>query len=497
MFRWSMPVVITLFAVFNPFAPAAAETSSAVRTLDAVIAEVLARHPDLEIARLDSAIAGTEIQRLDAGLDPQISARVSITDDRMPLMSEFQPAETLTGALTGTLTRPLESGGTLSATADYARTRQRFVSPFASQLALINPAYRGGVSVNYRHPLMRGDGRPEYHDALKAAGADHEAVRVQQLVIMRGLGLQALNGVFQLLADDIDIELAQTAVGRSERLLEYQGLREEFGLIESAERIQIEALVALRRLELQRAKARRQGSLAELNRLMLRDPGSPLQLAQFGSTRAPVVPSIEEGMRNARALRPEFLLIDRQIEAEEARLRLARDSQRPQLDLIAELGFFSFERNPVDATMLDHQDRFAGLSLEFSDVMGRRAARAEVLRGELGYRRLQSRIVQITEEVHDELALIHVSLATGAETLRLSRLHAESERRKFEAEVERFRDGRSDTATVIQFEGDLQAAELTERQQLLALRLADRQFAWVSGTLFEELGIDIGDRADR
>jgi outer membrane protein TolC len=489
MFRTPVLAVIAASVMFWQ-APAQAADPGAY-TLDAVILEVLRRHPDLEISRLDAALAETEVMRVDAGLDPVLTARVGVSDDRTPVLSEFLPAEILTGTISGTLTQPLESGGTLSTTAEYARTRQRFTSPFATQLALINPAYRGGLSVNYRHPLLRGEGRPDFHDALLAAGAERDATRMQREVIARELGLLALNAGFRLLADDIGIRLAEIGVERAEQLLEYQQFREEFGLVEAADRIQIEALLALRRLELQRARAQQRANRVELNRLMLRAPDAPLELRPFSGAPPPGPPSIEDGVQLARAMRPEFQLIERQIEAEEARLRLARDAGRPQLDLVAEFGVFALERKPLDATMVDFHDRFAGISLELSDVLGRRAARAGILRSELAYRRLQSRIAQSVEQVRDELARIQATLATGEETLRLLRLRVAAEERKFEAETERYRDGRSDTATVIQFEGDMHVAGLEAELQALTLWLADRQFAWSRGTLFEEMGIDV------
>ncbi len=491
MFRNPVLAVIAAFVMAWQAPVLAADAGDGARTLDEVIREVLRRHPDLGIARFDAVIAGAELARIDAGLDPVFTARAGISDDRTPVFSEFQPAETLTGAISGTLTQPFAGGGTLSTTAEYARTRQRFTSPFASQLALINPAYRGGVSVSYRHPLLRGEGRPDIRDALTAAGAERDALQMQRLVIARGLGLQALTAGFRLLADDIGIRLAGIGVERAERLVDYQRFREEFGLVESAERIQMEALLALRRLELQRARAQKHASRVELNRLMLREPEAALEIRPFTGLPPPGTPSIEDGIQFARALRPEFQLIERRLEAEQARLRVVRDAGRPQLDLVGELGVFALERRPLDAAAVDFNDRFAGIAIELSDVLGRRAAKAGVLRSELESLRLQAESARAVEQVRDELARIQATIASGAETLRLLRLRAGAEARKFEAELARYRDGRSDTATVIQFEGELMISELEAELQALALWLADRQFSWSRGTLFEEMGIDL------
>lgn len=79
---------------------------------------------------------------------------------------------------------------------------------------------------------------------------------------------------------------------------------------------------------------------------------------------------------------------------------------------------------------------------------------------------------------------------TGGESLRLATGRMQAERRKYEAEAERYRDGRSDTATLVRFESELAAAELDVEMQRLTLALADHQFAWARGVLLDELGID-------
>ena len=485
----SVRICVAVALLLATWQGAAQPAGTTDHSLGAVIRTVLERHPELRVSSFDAIIAGTELERAEAALDPSLSLRVGVSDDRSPVLTGFQPAQTRSGVFTGTLTQALESGATLSATADYSRTRQQFDSPFAAQLALLNPAYRGGFSVNYRHPLFRGEGRVDYRESLELAGAGVEAARLQREVLAQELALRALEAYFRLLSDEIGIRLAADGLERAQRLVEDQRFREDFGLIEAADRMQGEALLAVRGLELQRARAQALASRVELNRLMLREPQAPLHPA------VPALPSgtpaLEEGMRDAQALRPELRLLRVELDAADARARIAREATRPQVDLIAEAGIFALDRHPLDALALDPEDRFLGLSIELTDVLGRRGARAGLLGAQFERQRVEAQRTQVTEQLHDELALVHTALVTGAETLRLSRLRAEAERRKFEAELERYRDGRSETATLIQFEGELTAAELDAQMQQLALLLADRQFAWARGTLLSELGIAI------
>lgn len=462
-------------------------------SLGEVVRTVLARHPDLAVSRFDPAITATEAQRIEGTLDPTVNARIGYSDDERPVVSDFQPLATRRAEASGSVEKPLAGGGTLSASADYNRTWQDFAaSPFAAQLARINPAYRGSLNLSYRMPLLRGAGRPDYSEGLAAAEADTEAARRQRALIARSLGLQALNAYFLLLNDEIGIRIAEVGVERAQQLLEYQSFREEFGLVEAAETVQAEALLATRRLELQEGRAARAADRVALNRLMLRAADAPLEITEEAPEA--VAGSADPGAAFESALdrRPEFDILESQIEAAGARLRVARDTERMGLDLVAEIGTFSLDREAADAAIdvFDTTDRFAGLSLELRETLGDRAAAADLRRAELTRRQLIERRAQTSEQVRDDIADAVTTLQTGSETLRLARARVDAERRKFDVEMERYREGRSDTATVVQFEGELHAAELRAEQQALTVRLAAWQLAWARGTLLDELGID-------
>ncbi|MFQ5519250.1 MAG: TolC family protein, partial [Mariprofundus sp.] len=229
-------------------------------SLKQAIQAVLQNHPELNINRVDAAIAETETRRIEGMLDPVVSASIGASEEQVPTSSDFQAAETRIGQLSGAVSKPLSGGGTLGANFNYSRNSQGFNSPLAAQLARFNPAYRSQINVSYRHPLLKGSGRPDYHLSLTSAEASLAATETQQQVIAQQLSLRVLNAYYQLASDDINIHIAEQAVKRSKKLLRYQRSREQFGLIEKADRLQAEALLAARKTDLQRALARRQNN---------------------------------------------------------------------------------------------------------------------------------------------------------------------------------------------------------------------------------------------
>ena len=356
-----------------------------VYTLATVINTVLEKHPDLAISNIDTSITETQTGRIEGTIDPILTARVGVNDDQTPSSSDFQPTETQFGQISGSITKPLASGGTLGASLDYNRTKLDFSSPFASQLATINPAYRNTLSLSYRLPLQRGAGRPEYNDALKASAADTEASRLQRDLVARDLSLQVLRIYFQLLSDDIRVKLAEVTLKRAERLVEYQQLREKYGLIEAADRKQAEALLATRKLEVQQARAQQVKDTVDLNRLMIRTPNAPLKVVINEHPVGGNIDDLDDSLQLALAHRPEFQILDAQLVAAESRLNIARNDRRMQMDVVAEVGTYTLDGNAGSAATdsLTSTDNFAGLSLELGDRWGRQTADADLREAEL------------------------------------------------------------------------------------------------------------------
>ncbi len=483
LFRHIALALLLLAALIPP--AAAAEMS-----LKQVIQTILAHHPDLAVNRVDRAIAATETGQVSGILDPVLTASISASDEKIPTVSDFQPSETRLGSLTGAISKPLASGDTVGVDFTYVRSSQGFKSPFAAQLARFNPAYRNQVNINYRHPLFKGANRPDYHQALLSAEAGIRQAETQRRVIAHKLALQAINAYYQLASDDINIAIAEQAVQRARKLLAYQRSREQFGLIEKADRLQAAALLAARNTDLQRARSVRLINQNILNRLMLR-AGDANIAVRHGQPRPVESPSIDAAITQAKRLRPELQVLQAQMQAADAQLAMARDADQIQLDVVAQAGTRALEKTPASAAAagFSAHDHFASLSLEFSDPLGRHTANAAIRKAELQRQRIEALRISAMQQIRDDISAAATAIISGQPTLALARKQVTAERRKFRAEMKRYRQGRSDTATLVQFEGELRNADLNAQLQQLTIELAEQQLAWAQGRLLYELGI--------
>ncbi len=468
-------------------------TSAAEMTLSDVVAAVLERHPDLSISRTDTAIAAADTQRVESLLDASINSSITGINEQIPVASDFQAVEKRTTRIQAAISKPLRNGDTLSVQGSYNRTGQDFISPFAAALARFNPEYRAQLDITYRHALLRGAKRPDYSLGLQSVEAKTSAAALSEHLVARALALKALNAFFQLAANDINVAIARQAVQRARDVLAYQRSREKFGLIEKADRLQAEALLAARNMDLQLAVAQRQTDESTLNRLMLNQSNPPIALKLPPLSPNAKIPDMDEIEPQVLLQRPDIKAIDAQLEAAEADLATVRDIDAMQLDVVAQLGTRALGSSAGVAAAggLSINDRFASLSLEMQDTLGRNSARAAIRKAELTRQRLAGQRRQTLELIRDDLAAAITAIRTAIPNLRMARRLAIAEKRKYRTELKRYREGRSDTATLVQFEGELRNAELQERLQQLTLQLARHQLLWAKGNLLDNLNIEL------
>ncbi|MDQ6970710.1 MAG: TolC family protein [Mariprofundus sp.] len=464
-------------------------------SLKQVIKSVLEQHPELNVSRIDTAIAATETNRVEGILDPIITANVIVSDEKTPTVSDFQPAENRIGQLSGSISKALASGGTIGADFNYIRTSQGFNSPFAAQLALFNPSYRNQININYRHPLLKGSDRPDYNQALISAEAGLEQAKKQKQVIAHNLALQVINAYYQLASDDINIDIARQAVKRAKRLLAYQRSRERFGLIERADRLQAEALLAARNTDLQRSLSQRLNNQNTLNRLMLHQSSAKISVQRNTFLTQQITKldgqSITDSLSLAERLRPELQVFEAQMQAANAQLMIALDADQLQLDIVATLGTRALDKTPLPAVVagLSSHDHFASISLELSDALGRGAVNAGIRKAELQRQRIEADRTRVLEQIKDDISAAQTAITAAIPTLAVARQQVKAEQRKFNAEMKRYRQGRSDTATLVQFEGELRNADLNAQLQQLTIELAQTQLAWAQGRLLYDFNI--------
>lgn len=486
-----MPRIHTLWFCFSLYMlPSFAMAEPA--SLSDVLHIVLNKHPNLALARIQEQSLEIEQQNIEGILDPRFSVAASVSDETTPVSSPFAASGSNIGLLTGNISKTLGDGSTMAANFAYSRSKLSYPAnvPITFQPS-INPTYQQQINLIYRYPLLRGHGNPSFNEQLSNNEYNVVAARWNTMIQQEQLIAQSISLYYQIASNIIAKKLAQEAVQRARKLLAYQKKRQVFGLIEASDRYQAEALLAARQVEYNNAKATLRHSVTSLNRLMLRDSNDPIQTHTTPSKDHFVLHSMQEWLKLAKQQRPIFHMLAAQQAANDGMLNIAHDQHDMQLDVIGEVGSRALSASYRHALGQGFtlNDRFVSIGFELKDTMNKRSSKAAILQAELGHERIRLQRVQALENIETELSSALTLYQNGKMMKKTTQLRQQAERIKFNAEIARYREGRSDTATLIQFEGDLRNAELQAALQDIQIQLAEKQIELATGSMLSSLGI--------
>jgi len=454
-------------------------------TLDDVLRRVLHQSISLKITRLQKENLKLDRLSIQEQMDNQASITSTLSDETKPTSNPFAPSGTNTALISASILQPLENGARVTLSASYVRSQTIYPStvPIAFQPS-INPTYQQQIDLIYRYPLMKGHDNLAYQATLKQNQANQDASRWQTMVEKEQLAAQVIQLFFQMQANRIAIDTSQDAVLRAKKLLAYQKKREHFGLIEKADRLQAQALLATREMERVNAQATWRNTQTSLNRLMYRPYQTPIQL-KLNKQQLQAMPSMQVLQQRALQHRAVFKLLDAQEAAAHALLLAARENDQQQLDVIGQVGTRSLSGSPTTALGqgLTLNNRYLGVSLEWSDSLTPHDVKPSIQKAELALARIQLQRQQASENIKTEISQAMMQYENATMTLASAQKRVVMEKKKFVAEMQRYREGRSDTATLIQFEGALRFAELQSSLQGIQIQWALARMRLATGEL--------------
>jgi outer membrane protein TolC len=190
-------------------------------------------------------------------------------------------------------------------------------------------------------------------------------------------------------------------------------------------------------------------------------------------------------LKQAEKKRPIFKVLDAQYRAAESRLNMAQSAGDYQLDLVGQLGTRALDGSAGTAFAQGFtvDDRYIGLSIEFSDVVGNKANRAVIQKSTLALESIDIERRKARLDLESEIAKLTDAIRSADITLKASAKQVAAEKKKYRAQVARYKKGRTPTSVIIQFEGDLRAAELRYLMQKVSKGVNEYQLALAMGEL--------------
>jgi outer membrane protein TolC len=490
-------------------------------TLAEATARALSRNNDIRVARDDVEAASARELSASGSYDPRLHAEGGNHYHRDPITTLFSGAPP--GALSPwendltslvSLTQLFKSGATASASASVARDTTNNV------FTLFEPAFLTSFGAQIRQPLMRGFRTDTARTNLTITMLDRSrsgAVLDQQI---QDTVAAVERAYWALISAQRQVTVQQASVDLAEQQRLDTQARIEARTAAALDIAQPVAEIERRRGDLLTAQETAARAERTLKLLMTDDPGDPL----WSQTIVPADPvevdtrrvDIQRALADAASHRPELSALGADVSVAEAQVALAKDSLRPQVDLVGgytmkglaggkNFGVLAFfPGSPTDPpaplagdlitswhAMVDQKFPDASVSVQVDVPLGRRQAKGDLGVAVVQQRQASLRLQQTRDRVMVEVLNAATALETAAGRIQAARAGLQASMTQLQQEQERFAAGTSTNFLVLTRQNDLAQAQLTEISAATQYRQALADFARATGMILVDRGITV------
>jgi len=453
-------------------------------SLPEAVLTALENNPSFAIQRLAPAIAETYAAGERAAFDPVLTATGTRREAKTQrfLGSNREPFEETSGRS--------EYAAGIEAALPTGTTVALDASVNGSTSSIYDAQYSGAIGLTVTQSLLRGLGTGPNLASLRQARLDLEISRAELKGMAQSLLARTERAYWLLYLAAREVQIQEESVRLALRQME-----------ESRERIAVGRLPELELAAVRAEVARRRGGLidaqsgyeqARLEFLYLLNPRDERGWGMIPlPTDNPVaaVDSLDDPAAH------EALALARRPDLEQARLAHARGELEvtrtrngllPRLDFFITLGRTSYAQSFAEAAP-DIGSPFYGVSggLSFEFPIPNREARARAQRAEISRRQLDLALENMERMVERDVRSACVEVGRTQQQITATRVTRELQQAHLDAELEKFRVGRSTNLLVLQVQRDLTASKLDEIRALVDYLNARVDLHLMEGTILE------------
>ncbi len=473
----------------------------------------LERNLDLQIGRYDLASAEASIFEQTGIFDPNLRANTGGDWARSPAATQLAGAKVTEGRNTRFglgLDWYLPSGTKLDVSLDATRSETN------SQFFYVNPRWQAGIAFSLQQSLLRGFGTLVNRAPIVIARNQRDQTSAQFAVTVIATLRKVEEAYWDLVAARWAVKVREHSLELAERLLEETRERVKVGTSAPIDLVQSEATVAARRQEVIAARNAADNAEDALKAVLgFDEPGEwSVRVEATEDLRAePLRTDLESAISTALERRPEIHQELLALASLKLNVQVARNDTLPRLDLQANYGWGGLGgnvtlRDPatgeiimvvpggVDDAFRQIRDRdFPNWSvgLNFTMPLGNNQAKARLARQRFAYRKEETRLRALQQQIIREVRVAVRALEDGAANMEAAHAARIAAERNVEAEETKFRNGLTTNYQVTKIQDDLARAQLTEIQANVLYRKAVVGYLAATGTLLDEERVAIVD----
>jgi len=459
-------------------------------TLQDAVLTALERNPDMSIQRLNPSIAKSYGDEQRADFDPVLTASAMRDESKTQrfLGSSPEPFE-LTSRRTqynAGVSETLPTGTTLSVDASIT----------GSTSSIYTSEYSGNIGLTLTQPLLKGFGLGAILADLRKARVDLEISRSELKAMAERLVADTEKAYWDLYLAAEETHIQEESLRLADRQLSESLERVAVGKLPELELAAVRAEVAKRQGDLIDAQSRYEQ--ARLDFLFLLNPTDQ---APWSTVPIPIDrPSISADSLVDISI-CEQLAFKQRPDLEQARLAYqkgqldvtyTRNGLLPRLDFFITLGRTSYAQT-FDNALPDLESPFytvnAGVSFDFP--IPDRKERAQARRAKRSKEQLEYALQNMERMVQRDIRSAYTEVLRTRQQIEATQVTRDLQEKNLEAELEKFRVGRSTNLLVLQVQRDFTASQLDVIRAAVNYLNALVNLYVMEGTLLDRKGINV------
>lgn len=422
-----------------------------------VMQQVLVSYPTLKMSTYEVEQARLQKQQIESNLGWILDSSAGMSHDLSGLGA---PSDRID--VNASISRMLKSGGSLSLNGAYSYEDSSFViNPFP------NPAHKTRLDISYRLPLSQGFGNPVYNQGLISARASLSLAQAGLLQTKIALAEQVKNLFYSAAATRARLNNAQQAVERTIKLETFVNKNSRLGLSELQDQLQVKAQLNTKQTELSTLKILWQQQNTALNRLMSRNWDkqiSPKLINKIESNKL----SLQNLLKKTKKYHPAISIGKAKLQIAESQLKIEADYKKDNLDLVMSVGSRTSTGN--NATSSVSEEDYAGsVRLEYKHLFDDRGVSSKFKQAQFQRHIALQEMKKVDDDVDYTVSGLVAEINAAAIAVDKAEQQLNSEDLKLQEAVRRYRNGRLDTAQLIQFLNENSFSKLAYQTQKIEL----------------------------
>lgn len=461
--------LVFTFLIFSPL------VFSKTITEKDIIALTKAKSLSSQNLNLEKEITEATLQKANSQYDTTLSSYVAYTLDRSARANVVFGTENKTTNFNLGLTQLAPTGTQISF--GFNNTREQSDSPFASS----NDLFESELALSLTQPILKNflgtNTRKTIELAKNLQQSQAQQVNSQLLELTYNHILLYWNWYYIYHAEKIQKE----SVSLASQLFENNKKKKQLGLIESSEIHAFSSNYDLKKSELLTSQIQKTEAEENLKSRLSLDESLSAGTESFSKAR---LGTLDQMLAEALDSNPKLITAKEQLKAKNIELAIQKNSRLPQIDLLGSLSLNGIDSKYGQALAnIDDYNPTWQAGVQFSFPLQNKAARSDYKTSRLQKQQLINSVKDLENDVLASVRMSYNNYKRLAQKVAALDSATKNQKLKWQAEVKKFEQGRSDYDFIITYQNEYLQTRLLYLRAKVDMRVEQAKLKYALGTL--------------